>query len=311
MPTPARSGPASPSCSTCRSSAASRRSRSTSASVSATCEQDDRLIEARTTLPAVLSCAERLCEPSKVAPEGRAAVDADRARARDGSRPRRGPVGAARAARRPSASCGCYDDSRRAVRLEGPVEPAGARGGARCSMTPGCSGGSDAHEAHHAGPVADGWIRDGASPAIGVLIEPGRPRVAWELLGAAAELASQHRRPGRRHRTRGRRDRARRRRARPPRRRRTRACCRAQPSNPMLPPGSPTGARRPRPWAVLAAGTMWGREVAARAAGRLRRRAGRRRRRADHRRRPAGRVEAGVRRQGRRRDHLELAATSW
>ncbi len=33
--------------------------------------------------------------------------------------------------------------------------------------------------------------------------------------------------------------------------------------------GLPAGARRQPPWAVLAAGTMWGREVAARAAGRL------------------------------------------
>ena len=34
--------------------------------VSATCEYDDRVIEATTTLPAVLSCAERLCDPAKV-----------------------------------------------------------------------------------------------------------------------------------------------------------------------------------------------------------------------------------------------------
>src|SRR5882672_8291683 len=44
--------------------------------VRARCEYDDGWLEAETSLPAVLSCAERLCEPAKVDPEGRASVAA-------------------------------------------------------------------------------------------------------------------------------------------------------------------------------------------------------------------------------------------
>jgi electron transfer flavoprotein alpha subunit len=38
------------------------------------CEHDDRWVELELRLPALLSCAERLCDPSKVSPEGRARV---------------------------------------------------------------------------------------------------------------------------------------------------------------------------------------------------------------------------------------------
>ena len=43
-------------------------------------EHDDGWADAEVTLPALLSCAERLCEPAKVEPEGRAAVAAGRVR---------------------------------------------------------------------------------------------------------------------------------------------------------------------------------------------------------------------------------------
>ena len=42
------------------------------------CERDDEWVDADIRLPALLSCAERLCEPAKVKPDGRAAVPADR-----------------------------------------------------------------------------------------------------------------------------------------------------------------------------------------------------------------------------------------
>ena len=65
------------------------------------CEHDDGWIQAELALPAVLSCAERLCEPSKVDPDGRAAVPAARIRR---STPRRSAPGrgARRRARRGS-----------------------------------------------------------------------------------------------------------------------------------------------------------------------------------------------------------------
>ncbi len=49
-------------------------------SVRAQLEEDDGWATVELQLPAVLSCAERLCEPTKVPPEGRAAVASDRLR---------------------------------------------------------------------------------------------------------------------------------------------------------------------------------------------------------------------------------------
>src|SRR5207244_1860941 len=46
--------------------------------VQAHCEHDDGWVDAEVELPAVLSCAERLIEPAKVDPAGRAAVPAER-----------------------------------------------------------------------------------------------------------------------------------------------------------------------------------------------------------------------------------------
>ncbi|MGH9009679.1 MAG: electron transfer flavoprotein subunit beta/FixA family protein, partial [Acidimicrobiia bacterium] len=48
--------------------------------VHARCEHDDGWVEAEVDLPAVLSCAERLIDPCKVDPTGRAAVPAERIR---------------------------------------------------------------------------------------------------------------------------------------------------------------------------------------------------------------------------------------
>src|SRR5215831_3662614 len=48
--------------------------------VSARCEHDDGWYQAEVHLPAVLSCAERLIDPAKVDPPGRAAVPAERIR---------------------------------------------------------------------------------------------------------------------------------------------------------------------------------------------------------------------------------------
>jgi electron transfer flavoprotein alpha subunit len=47
------------------------------ATVHARCEHDDGWLQAEVALPAILSCAERLVDPAKVDPEGRAAVPAE------------------------------------------------------------------------------------------------------------------------------------------------------------------------------------------------------------------------------------------
>jgi electron transfer flavoprotein alpha subunit len=232
--------------------------------VSATCEQDDRLIEARTSLPAVLSCAERLCDPSKVAPEGRAAVDADRLELLTAAELGAGPWGQLGS---PTVvgQMRVYDDSRPGVRLEGPV---GQQVREAVGMLD--AAGVLAGVAHHdpLGPVADGG--PGSGPLIGVLIEPGRPRVSWELLGAAAALAAQSGgrvvafglggdRPD----------------ADELGRRGADELMILQGAGETSMVESDVAAALAqwcldvRPWAVLVAGTMWGREVAARAAGRL------------------------------------------
>jgi electron transfer flavoprotein alpha subunit len=48
--------------------------------IRARCEHDDGWVEAEVRLPVLLSCAERLIDPAKVDPDGRAAVPADRIR---------------------------------------------------------------------------------------------------------------------------------------------------------------------------------------------------------------------------------------
>jgi electron transfer flavoprotein alpha/beta subunit len=63
--------------------------------VSARCEHDDGWLQAEVELPALLSCAERLCEPAKVDPPGRAAVPADRIRRLTAAQLGAGPWGQA------------------------------------------------------------------------------------------------------------------------------------------------------------------------------------------------------------------------
>src|SRR5689334_3928317 len=61
--------------------------------VEARCEHDDGWEQAEVHLPAILSCAERLTDPSKVDPEGRAQVDAARIRTITAADLGRGPWG--------------------------------------------------------------------------------------------------------------------------------------------------------------------------------------------------------------------------
>ena len=97
-PTPARSDPSSPSCSTCRSSPASATSSIDGDRVDARCELDDGWLQAEVRLPAVLSCAERLTDPTQGRPARprRGARRADPPRRR--GRPRRRAVGPGRLA---------------------------------------------------------------------------------------------------------------------------------------------------------------------------------------------------------------------
>jgi electron transfer flavoprotein alpha subunit len=234
----------------------------------ATCEHDDGRVEAEVELPALLSCAERLCEPAKVDPEGRVAVAPKRIRVlsaadlgeglwgQDGSPTRVGDVR-------------LLDVQRRRVVLEGPVEEQVRAAVAQLEDAGafGHTGLATAHR-HDQDPVPDGWDR--GDLVVAVLLEPGRPRLARELLGGAARLAA---------RIGG-----------------TVLAVESSGWDGKLPPDAASlgswGAdqvlemsgsaveedtsaalagwcRQTGPWAVLAPGTMWGREVASRLAARL------------------------------------------
>jgi electron transfer flavoprotein alpha subunit len=153
--------------------------------VSARCEHDDGWFQAEVHLPAILSCAERLIDPAKVDPDGRAAVPADAVRRLSAADLGAGPWG--------------QDASPTSV---GPVKVMGARrDGYRASalaLT------EQAHEAvrrlYERGAfqtVRDASHTDAAQavnaarpgqPCALVLAEPDRAHDTRELLGAAAGL---------------------------------------------------------------------------------------------------------------------------
>ncbi len=226
------------------------------------CEHDDSWVQLEIDLPLVASCAERLIDPCKVPPEGRASVDPGKIRVvtaddlgpgpwgEDASPTRVGPVRVLEVSREAIVLAGPLDDQiRTAVQLLAardalmdPEEDAGA-------ILRVCD------------PVHTGAEH---APVVGVVLEPDRAHSARELLGAAAGLA--HELGGR-----------------------VAAITLEAPRSAVL--GSwgadevvavegdlveedvarvvAEWAGDPATWAILVPGTAWGREVAARAAARL------------------------------------------
>jgi electron transfer flavoprotein alpha subunit len=147
-------------------------------------EHDDGTQEVEVALPAVLTVAERLCDPCKVDPEGRAAVSPARLARMDAGRLGPGPWGVAGSPTAVGATRPMEHDRARRV-LDGPlraqVDEAVRLLALRGALT--------ARPAPAAAPPGDRRTGDrGASRQIVVLAEPGRPRVTAELLGAAADL---------------------------------------------------------------------------------------------------------------------------
>jgi len=148
-------------------------------------EHDDGRQEVEIALPAVLSVAERLCEPCKVDPPGRAAVPASLITRVTAGELGHGPWGQAGS---PTAvgETRPMEHERALLVLEGPAEEqvrAAVHELAR-------RGALDQRPAAVPVPPDLGRTRapDPASRVIAVLVEPGRPEVAGELLGAAARL---------------------------------------------------------------------------------------------------------------------------
>jgi electron transfer flavoprotein alpha subunit len=150
--------------------------------VTARCEHDDGWLQAEVHLPAIVSCAERLIDPAKVDPEGRAAVPADRIRRLTAAELGPGPWGQAASptrvgavkvmeiarARHRSPDAPIADQARAAVRL---LHERGAF--------------------HRAAPLTEATQTVAPARAgelMMVLAEPDREHDTRELLGAAAAL---------------------------------------------------------------------------------------------------------------------------
>ena len=148
------------------------------------CEEDDGQSDRVVSLPAIVSAAERLTDPAKVDPEGRAAVSADKIRAigaaelgegpwgQDGSGTYVGEVRVLEVDRANHVLSGSIDEQiDEAMRL---LDDRGALYGVR-----------DDKVTQQVPPA-----RRLTGPVVAVVIEPGRENVARELLGAAARLAT-------------------------------------------------------------------------------------------------------------------------
>lgn len=163
-------------------------------------EHDDGWEEVEVGLPAVLSVAERLCDPCKVPPEGRAEVPAERlvrVTAGDlgpgpwgepGSPTRVGAVRLMTHTRTPVVLLGDVADQ--VAQAVGMLADRGAlrEGWHRTA-------GVVELEEEAARSLSSGLAADGRPPDrpadVAVVLEPGRPQVAAELLGAAARLAAE------------------------------------------------------------------------------------------------------------------------
>jgi electron transfer flavoprotein alpha subunit len=148
------------------------------------CEHDDGWMQARVALPAVLSTAERLIDPCKVDPEGRAAVDpelitlvtaADLGHGRWGTAASPTSVGPVRV----------IESAR--LRLTDPDDPIDVQVARAVDLLIERSALDDAGD----GPGMDGVVpasRVDATRTIAVLVEPSRAALTRELLGAAAQI---------------------------------------------------------------------------------------------------------------------------
>jgi electron transfer flavoprotein alpha subunit len=152
-------------------------------------EHDDGSQEVELALPAVLSVAERLCDPCKVDPAGRAAVSPARLTRVDASALGPGPWGEA-GSPTTVGSTRAMEHARALHVLDGPVETQVAEAVRELDRRGALTAHRDPDP--EAPPAGGGGAREpGASRIITVLAEPGRQRVTEELLGAAARLADE------------------------------------------------------------------------------------------------------------------------
>jgi electron transfer flavoprotein alpha subunit len=148
-------------------------------------EHDDGTQEVEVMLPAVLSVAERLCDPCKVDPAGRAAVAASRISRIGAAELGPGPWGAEGS---PTVVGEVHpmEHDRAGMVLDGAVADQ-VEEAVRLLETRGALGAGTAAPA--AGPATEPFRPDGERPRrIAVLDEPGRGEAAVELVAAAGRL---------------------------------------------------------------------------------------------------------------------------
>jgi electron transfer flavoprotein alpha subunit len=150
----------------------------------ARCEHDDGWLDASAALPVVLSVAERLCAPAKSSPEECAAVPAERLRRLSAADLGPGPWGAAGSPTRVGEVRALEDAPREGRRLEGSVGDQ-VREAVSVLVARGALSNGDT-----VSPGAVPAARGTEGPAIGVVLEPGREGLGSELCGAAATLAA-------------------------------------------------------------------------------------------------------------------------
>jgi len=158
--------------------------------VAARCETDDGWRSLRLPLPAVLSTAERLTDPCKVPPDGRAAVPGDRIRRLAAADLGAGPWGAAASATVVGPVRVLEVVRRREVLAGSPVEQVGRaverlRELGAVGGVPGLEGPEPDTDAVPP-PVQPGE----EAPVVAVVAEPGRDRTTRELLGEAVHVAA-------------------------------------------------------------------------------------------------------------------------
>lgn len=195
------------------------------------CETDDGWLRAEIDLPAVLSCAERLCDPAKVPDATWTSELRQRLRLLTAADLGTGSWGVEGSA----TSVGevrLLSSHRRPHKLAGPIAK---------QVTAAIELLGHPEELPAVQPLDGRVVVDGT---VAVIVEPGRPRIAQELLGAARRLS------------------------------RSVVAVTVAGSGEAIPPGEVVAAVgdwcvREEPWAVLAPSTLWGRELSARVAARL------------------------------------------
>ena len=154
--------------------------------VDARCEHDDGWMQAEVALPAVLSCAERLCEPAKVDLAGRAAVPAALIRRVAAADLGPGPWGADAS---PTSVGPVKVMAVQRARIAHPDAPVAEQVRDAVQIL---------RDARRVAPRVGSTARHGArgrdgarGPAVAVVAEPDRAHATRELLGAAARLAAE------------------------------------------------------------------------------------------------------------------------